>query len=113
MNGKEQNGTPSPAAPVIDAEKIYEAYPLKVGKPAALKAISKAMVKVEPSELLALTQAYATRRNGDLSFTPHPSTWFNQERYNDDPSTWERVEPKPTNGHQPGKSLALRLIEEI
>ena len=80
----------------ISAEDIYQAYPLKVGKPMALRSISKAMQKMPPETLLKLTKAYAARRGGDLSFTPHPATWFNQERFNDDPSTWERTET--TNG---------------
>jgi hypothetical protein len=98
--------SPSPSSPpspidVVTPEKIYEAYPLKVGKPAALKSITKAMQKVDPKSLLALTQAYATRRGGDLSFTPHPSTWFNQERFNDDPSTWDRAAGNGKSSHKP------------
>lgn len=84
-------------------EKIYSAYPKKVGKPAALKAIKTAMSKLEPSKLLEITQAYAKRRNGDLQFVPHPSTWFNQERYNDDPSTWTTETPKTNGQPQPQK----------
>ena len=98
----------SPSAPVdVSAEDIYRAYPLKVAKPAALRAITKAMEKIEPKTLLELTKAYAARRNGDLSFMPMPSTWFNQERFNDDPSTWERSaitngKPKLVPDHENG-----------
>jgi uncharacterized protein YdaU (DUF1376 family) len=70
-----------------DVLKIYEAYPRKVGKDAALKAISNALRKIdkEPEWLLQRTIAYAsTRRNEDPQFTPHPATWFNQGRYNDE-----------------------------
>lgn len=82
------------------AEPIYQAYPRKVGKPVALKAIVKAIQREsdqggEPStdaisRLLEKTVAFAQCWNGDLEFCPHPATWFNQERYNDDPSTWRR-----------------------
>ena len=84
----------------ITPELIYAAYPLKVGKPAALRAISKAMEKIEPVKLLELTKSYFTKRNGDMSFVPHPSTWFNQERFNDDPSTWIKNEHHQ-NGSKP------------
>jgi len=43
----------------------------------------------------AKTLAYARARAGDKSFLPHPSTWYNQERYNDDPATWVRNDQKP------------------
>lgn len=74
-------------------EEIYAAYPLKVGKPKALAAIQKQLHSTPPEKLLELTKAYAKTRNGNLEFVPHPSTWFNQQRFNDDPSTW-----KPRDG---------------
>lgn len=69
-------------------EEIYCAYPRKVAKPEALKAIRTALSKIPFDDLLQKTKAFATARNGDVAFCPHPATWFNQERYNDDPSTW-------------------------
>ena len=86
------------------ALEIYAAYPRKVAKPAALKAITNAFASVPSDELLAKTQAYAEAvakwSDKDREFIPHPATWFNQERYNDDPSTWERTQTggkgKPT-----------------
>lgn len=70
--------------------EIYEAYPLKVGKPDALKAIGKAIKKHGSEYVLGRTKLYAASRVGqDPKFTPHPSTFYNQERYNDDPETWK------------------------
>lgn len=71
-----------------DAESIYAAYPKKVGRPAALKAIQKAIEKIGAPVLLEKTKAFAAARAGNIEFVPHPATWFNQERFNDDPSTW-------------------------
>lgn len=77
------------AATPITATDIYDAYPLKVGKPVAIAAIEKQM-KITPAiKLLELTKLFASTRNGNLEFCPHPSTWFNQQRFNDDPSTWK------------------------
>ena len=83
-----------------EEQTIYEAYPLKVAKPKALTAIRVAIKKHGFATVLAKTQAYAAARNGDKAFMPHPSTFFNQERYNDDPETWKSRE-QGTCGHKP------------
>ncbi len=71
-------------------EEIYQHYPKKVGKPQALKAIRKSLSKMDPESLLEKTKAFAlARKDEDHQFTPNPATWFNQERYNDDPQTWK------------------------
>lgn len=71
------------------ALEIYKAYPRKVGKPKALLEIKKALKTISFEALLSLTKQYASARcNADAMYTPHPSTWFHQQRYNDDPNTW-------------------------
>lgn len=73
------------------AEEIYQAYPRKVGKPAALRKIRTALHTLPGPQLLERTQAYAQATAGsDPQFIPHPATWFYQERFNDDPTTWTR-----------------------
>lgn len=82
----------------IQAVDIYDAYPRKVGRAAALKAIEKAMHKVPSDTLLQAVRDYATavktwaptaRYTACGSDTvPHPATWFNQERWTDDRSEW-------------------------
>jgi hypothetical protein len=72
-------------------EEIYAAYPRKVGRPAALVKIRRALSKIDGGKLLELTRAYSDAVKGtDPQFVPHPATWFGQERYNDDPKTWKR-----------------------
>ena len=71
-------------------ERIYAEYPRKVGKPKALKAISKAVGEFSEAVVLEKTKAYALARIGeDSQFTPHPATWFGQQRFNDDSGTWK------------------------
>jgi hypothetical protein len=73
------------------AELIYQAYPRKVAKPEALKAIAKAMKKMAPSVLLENTKAYAQATTGqDRQFIPYPATWFNSGRYGDDQAEWQK-----------------------
>ena len=78
------------------ASIIYNAYPRKAGKPVAIRAILKALKTVQFEDLLAKVDKYATLTQNwskiDKNFIPYPSTWFNQERYNDDPATWERAD---------------------
>lgn len=81
-------------------EEIYAAYPKKVGRPTALRAICRALAKHSFDFLLERTRLYAQTCNAPAEFIPYPSSWFNQERFNDDPATWSRTagangKPKP------------------
>jgi len=78
------------------AESIYQEYPRKVSKPAALKAIKKAL-KNHPAEfLLEKVKAYASATGWkERSFIPHPATWFNGNRWEDDPAEWQQPAPRP------------------
>ena len=76
-----------------EIEEIYFSYPRKVGKGVAIKAIEKALKKVDFNFLLERTKEFAKSDSGQNGkFTPHPATWYNQERYNDDPAEWNREE---------------------
>lgn len=86
----------------IDA--IYAAYPRKVGRSAAVKAIEKAFRRLIAGEgdytfvpdeanafLVQAARAFARSPAGMAGeYTPHPATWFNQSRYLDNPVEWER-----------------------
>ena len=87
-----------------DGEGIYALYLKKVGKTAALKAIGNALGRVDAQDLKDAVSAFAAavakwpaeRRQ----FIPNPATWFNQGRWEDDPSMWEAASlngstPKP------------------
>jgi len=78
------------------AEQIYSLYPRKVGKVTALRAIDRILKagKVPPEDLIVTVRNYArataTWPPGDEVFIPHPATWFNSGRYDDDPREWLR-----------------------
>lgn len=117
-------------APVGDSdgltvdERIYQAYPRKVGKKTALKAIAVALRAIPASELLAKVQAYKqatdTWPQTERKFIPFPATWFNRGSYMDDPKEWERgkADAAPIEGRfQPSASLGslqlqLKRIED-
>jgi len=87
-----ENINTNPIVPFTTSERslevIYEAYPLKVGKKPALKAIEKAVRKYGDQFVLDKTKAFAKARNGDVRYCPNPATWFNAERFNDPAETW-------------------------
>lgn len=68
-------------------ERFWNAYPRRVGQPAARRAFIKAIRKCSLEELadgLERWTAYWTWRNAP-QFIPHPSTWLNDERWNNSP----------------------------
>lgn len=87
------------------ADLVYLAYPKKVAKPDALKAIVKALKLLPFEELRNRTKDYARAVEGmDPQFIPYPATWFNDQRYNDDPSTWNPVAKK---AHAPNRVTGI------
>ncbi len=87
------------SAEPTDAEKVYVLYPRRQGKKAALKAIENALKSKTVGELCEACNAFADATGrwpaGDEKFIPHPATWFNQGRYDDDRSTWIRRADPP------------------
>lgn len=97
-------------------EAIYQAYPKKVGKDAALKAIRKALLTggVSYDELLRKVQIYAGCRAGqDTQYTPYPQKWFNEKRWLDEQSSWREASKPITNGKPYVKSLQEKESERL
>ena len=72
-------------------EEIYAAYPKQVGKPAALRAILRALDHISFDKLMERTRLFAKTCNSPAQYIPNPATWFREHRFNDDPSTWRRT----------------------
>lgn len=81
-----------------DLREIYAAYPRHVGPRKAMEAIGRALIRVHQRngvedvaawmlERVRLFSASPKGRAGQ--FTPHPATWFNQDRFDDDPKEWQ------------------------
>ena len=94
-----------PAPFVIRVIDIYAAYPRKEAPRDAHKAIQRAIDHIRSEQrpgleipvehwLLERVKAYAAAvalwPKEDRIYIPHPSTWFNKGRYDDDPATWKR-----------------------
>ena len=71
-----------------DFNAFWKAYPRKVGKGLCRKVYVRSLAKIKADELLEKTKAFAASCSGkEVKFIPHPSTWLNQERWNDTLST--------------------------
>jgi hypothetical protein len=83
-------------------EAFWAAYPRRVGKGDARAAFDKACRKTTPEAMIAAitAQVYAGCFK-DLTFTPHPATWLNKERWDDEIAA---ATPKTAAG-----SLAVRF----
>ena len=87
---EKNTGAASPRL-VIDHRSLFEAfwetYPRKAGKGAAREAFKRAAKKVDPDLIITGAHDFATdpNLNPDKRYIPHPATWLNQERWDDDP----------------------------
>lgn len=68
-------------------EEFWAAYPRRLAKGTARKAYAKAITKIEPTALLRAVKRQAnawTREGKEQQFIPHPATWLNGERWQDE-----------------------------
>ena len=65
----------------MDAEYIWELYPVKKGKTKALKSIDKLLKTYTKDELIRCIERYKNSKpefkNGDFTYMQHGSTFFN------------------------------------
>jgi hypothetical protein len=111
LKQRDRSNRSSPGTICGSEEAIYDEYPRKVGRQAALKAIERAIVRV--SQQLAMSDSQAAKYLQEAvrefaqspagkrcEFTPYCATWMKQERWNDDKQEWYRERgsaEKPTN----------------
>jgi hypothetical protein len=69
----------------LSFDEFWSCYPRRSGKIKAKDAFRKASKECDPSEIIAGAQAFADDPNRQEEFTPHPATWLNQGRWEDDP----------------------------
>jgi len=97
-----------------DVSSIYADYPRKEGRGYAFKAIEKALersgfdVAAMQQRVRAYAAAVANWPASERAYVPHAATWFNQDRYDDDPVNWERrplaPPPRPDFGRGRGET---------
>lgn len=97
-------------------DAFYDAYPRKVGKSAARRAWGVATKTVPPEVIVSAATRFANDPNLplDKNFIPHPSTWLNQGRWDDEPLPPRVVysRSKPDRGTDAMHSLHQRYSAE-
>jgi predicted transcriptional regulator len=101
------------AAPASDDrfDDFWAAYPRKVGKGQARKAYAAALKRgVTAEQLIAAATAHAAYHAAartPAQYVPHPATWLNGERYDDElPDLSASLAPTGTDGYQPYQNPA-------
>lgn len=108
LNGMELKGIegkgidktlPASAPPQLPAEpaefvEFWQAYPHKIGKPAARKAWKQA--SRDPDAVMRGLKRWSdfwTAAKTQIQFVPHPATWLNQRRWEDEPPATPIAQP--------------------
>ena len=70
---------------IKDFERWWRIYPRKVGKAKAAPLFAKVREQINVEEIMEATIKFAQSMEGqEKRFIPHPTTWLNQERWNDE-----------------------------
>lgn len=88
---------------------FWSRYPRRTGKGAARKAFAAAVAAGTPaSNIIEAAESYAARcetLQKEPQFIPHPATWLNQERWEDDEEQAPRVRSKVDDAMRSGMDL--------
>lgn len=106
------------------AVSIYNDYPRKVGRAKALAAIRNAIKRFQKQEKCSEIDAAQVIHSRVIEFakspagkrgqyTPHPATWFNQDRYLDDPKEWYVTEEANGNNKQDDLFEQIRKARKV
>lgn len=74
-------------------EKFWNLYPRKISKKKSKDLWRKLSESDQEKALLALPEQM--KQWGDIKYTPHPTTWLNQERWEDEIQTQPSLDEKP------------------
>jgi hypothetical protein len=120
-NGIAKNGEPIPVGkPDIKPDvkhscanggfaEFWERYPRRIGKAAARKAYDKARKTAQHDDIMfGLSQQMTSLTAREAQYIPHPATWLNQERWNDEPEQHHNGRANGTHGRadRPGAGMA-------
>lgn len=65
--------------------EFWNTYPRRAGKQAAIKAYCKALKTTDAETVIKGAARFRDDPNREDQFTPHPATWLNQGRWDDEP----------------------------
>lgn len=88
-------------------DEFWKYYPRKVGKRAARLAFERAVARLAPERPNLEVLGWLAARAADFAaspagqrgcYTPHPTTWLNQGRYDDPDDQWAEVAERDPRG---------------
>ena len=82
---EKKNNAPATRDATDRFDEFWATYPRRQGKGAAVKAWAKAIKRANPDTILKAAAGYRDDPHRDPQFTAHPSTWLNQDRWEDEP----------------------------
>ena len=95
-----------------DFENWWKCYPRREAKGAAWKAWPKALATIQQAQdiaqpiavlwLIEVTRKFAESPKGQGNFVPHPATFLNEKRFDDDPGQWQRTDSNNRNSQRSG-----------
>lgn len=95
-------------------DDFWSVVPRKVAKGAAEKAWAKAVKKAPPETIIAGMRVYARSREGeDPTYTAHPATWLNAERWTDEPPPPSQPKRTTTDGRLDAAMRAAARFDEM
>lgn len=83
-----------PLEPPYLFDDFWEIYPLKIAKKTAKIAYQKAIKSTKAEVILEGAKRYANDPKRHPSYTVHPTTWLNQERWADAPLPEREITPE-------------------
>lgn len=97
VTGDASNVEPSPTDAGPTFEDFWNVVPRKVSRGVARKAWDTAITKADPAVIIEAMISYRNDPNREDAFTKHPSTWLNQECWEDDPlpPRYNQSAPRP------------------
>ena len=91
-------------------DEFWQAYPRREGKQAAKKAFVKACEQVKPAVVVAGAVRFGTDPNlPPKQFIPHPTTWLNAGRWDDEPLPERELTPEEKTARAKAKAEADHL----
>jgi hypothetical protein len=88
-------------------ERFWDVYPLKVKKGYARQCWDRAVRRASPEKIIRGAKRYAEDPHREDAYTAHPSSWLNQDRWDDAP-----LPPRHTNG-RPAPGANARAAVDI
>lgn len=85
-------------------QEFWQVYPRREGKKAAEKAWGKAVKTTPAAQILGGAARFRDDPNREQAYTPHPATWLNQGRWDDDPLP-TRLRPVPSRVQEQDETL--------